>query len=64
MSLLTRLGRKEGQVDEPKQIFAGSKSETSEDAYQQLKLELHNRIIEEMSGGEQPMLAGSSAGEE
>lgn len=63
MSLLTRLGRKEGQVDEPKQIFAGSKSETSEDAYQQLKLELHNRIIEEMSGGEQPMLVSGSADE-
>ncbi len=46
--LLQRLGRSE-EMDEPKPIFAGRRESVGgEDEYQQLKLEIHRRIVDEM----------------
>lgn len=55
MSLLERLGKKEG-LDEPKQIFASRKNETTEDQYQELKLDIHRRIVDEMDREQQEIL--------
>ena len=55
MSLLERLGKKEG-LDEPKRIFAGRRNSSAEDQYQELKLEIHRRIVDEMSLEQQQLL--------
>ncbi len=55
MSLLERLGKKEGS-DEPKRIFAGRRNSSAEDQYQELKLEIHRRIVDEMSVEQQQLL--------
>lgn len=55
MSLLERLGKKEG-AEEAKPIFAGRKNSTSDDQYQELKLEIHQRIVNEMNMEQQQML--------
>ena len=55
MSLLERLGKKEG-LDEQKPIFAGRKNAATEDQYQELKLEIHRRIVDEMSMEQQKIL--------
>ena len=54
--LLQRLGRSE-EIDEPKAIFAGRRESTGgEDEYQQLKLEIHRRIVDEMDLAQQRQL--------
>ena len=54
--LLQRLGRSE-EIDEPKAIFAGRRESTGgEDEYQQLKLEIHRRIVDEMDLAQQRRL--------
>jgi pilus assembly protein CpaF len=58
MSLLERLGRPEG-VEAPKPIFAERKSEVTEDEYQGIKLEIHRRIVDEMSAEQQELLTSA-----
>jgi pilus assembly protein CpaF len=55
MSLLERLGKKEG-MEEAKPIFAGRKNSSTEDQYQELKLEIHRRIVDEMNVEQQRIL--------
>lgn len=55
MSFLERLGKKEG-AEEAKPIFAGRKNSTSDDQYQELNLEIHQRIVNEMNMEQQQML--------
>ncbi|MDU4961762.1 MAG: CpaF family protein [Sporomusaceae bacterium] len=55
MSLLKRLGRPEG-LEEPKPIFGGRKHSSADDQYQELKLEIHRRIVDEMSPEQQRLL--------
>ncbi len=57
-SLLERLGRPQGETVEQKPIFAGRRSEVKEDAYQELKLAIHRRIVDEMNAEEQQILSG------
>lgn len=57
MSLLERLGRPEGQQDVQKPIFAERKMAEDEDAYQDLKLMIHRRIVDEMTPEEQQILS-------
>ena len=54
--LLQRLGRAEDIEDEPKPIFAARKESPGEDEYQQLKLEIHRRIVDEMDLAQQRQL--------
>lgn len=58
MSLLERLGRPEG-VETSKPIFAERKSEVTEDEYQGIKLEIHRRIVDEMSAEQQELLTSA-----
>ena len=54
--LLQRLGRSE-EIDEPKAIFADRRESVGdEDEYQQLKLEIHRRIVDEMDLAQQRQL--------
>lgn len=55
MSLLERLGRKEA-IEEQKPIFAGRKNKATEDQYQELKLDIHRRIVDEMNLEQQQIL--------
>jgi pilus assembly protein CpaF len=55
MSLLKRLGKPEG-LEEPKPIFGERKSSSAEDKYQELKLEIHRRIVDDMSIEQQRVL--------
>lgn len=55
MSLLERLGKKEG-LEESKPIFAGRKSSSTDDQYQELKLDIHRRIVDEMNMEQQQIL--------
>ena len=55
MSLLERLGKKTG-MEEPKPIFAGRKETAVQDQYQELKLDIHRRIVDEMNREEQQVL--------
>lgn len=55
MSLLERLGKKTG-VEEVKPIFADRKNTSNEDQYQELKMEIHRRIVDEMNREEQQIL--------
>jgi len=52
------LGRPEG-VEAPKPIFAERKSEVTEDEYQGIKLEIHRRIVDEMSAEQQELLTSA-----
>nr|WP_092075030.1 CpaF family protein [Dendrosporobacter quercicolus]NSL49995.1 CpaF family protein [Dendrosporobacter quercicolus DSM 1736]SDN27884.1 pilus assembly protein CpaF [Dendrosporobacter quercicolus] len=58
MSLLERLGKKNG-MEEAKPIFAGRKTSSSDDQYQELKLEIHQRIVSEMNVEQQQVLMNS-----
>ena len=55
MSLLERLGKKNG-TEEPKPIFAERKEVSSEDQYQELKLAIHRRIVDDMNLEQQRIL--------
>ncbi|EIW20447.1 MULTISPECIES: CpaF family protein [Pelosinus] len=55
MSLLERLGKKEG-LEESKPIFAGRKNSSTDDQYQELKLDIHRRIVDEMNIEQQQIL--------
>ncbi|MBR1761504.1 MAG: CpaF family protein [Schwartzia sp.] len=57
-ALLERLGRPAGEAIRQRPIFAGRQSETTEDAYQELKLDIHRRIVDEMNAEEQQVLSG------
>lgn len=56
-ALLERLGRPKGERARQRPIFAGRQSETTEDAYQELKLAIHRRIVDEMNAEEQRVLS-------
>lgn len=56
MSLLERLGKK-GQLEEPKMIFAKRQDAAKLDPYQELKMKIHKRIVDEMSNEQQQLLA-------
>ena len=58
-ALLERLGRPKGERARQRPIFAGRQSETTEDAYQELKLAIHRRIVDEMNAEEQRILSGT-----
>ena len=60
MSLLERLGRPANEAPEQKAIFSQRKPEAVEDNYQEMKLKIHRRIVDEMNGEERQFL---SAGE-
>ena len=55
MSLLERLGKKNG-LEEPKAIFAERSNLSTEDQYQELKLAIHRRIVDEMNIEQQRIL--------
>lgn len=55
MSLFERLGKKNGMEEHPS-IFAGRKSSSMEGQYQDLKLEIHRRIVDEMNIEQQQIL--------
>jgi pilus assembly protein CpaF len=57
-ALLERLGRPAGEKPRQRPIFAGRRSETTEDAYQEIKLDIHRRIVDEMSAEERQLLSG------
>ena len=57
-ALLERLGRPADEAIRQRPIFAGRQSETTEDAYQELKLDIHRRIVDEMNAEEQQVLSG------
>ena len=57
--LLERLGCPAGQPIQQKIIFGDRKNEAQEDNYQDLKLTIHRRIVEEMTPKEQQLLASS-----
>ncbi|MBQ9366106.1 MAG: CpaF family protein [Schwartzia sp.] len=63
-ALLERLGRPAGEKIRQKPIFAGRQSEAKEDAYQELKLAIHRRIVDEMSDEEQLLLFGRDSSRE
>ena len=47
--LLERLGRPAGEPIQQKTIFGRRQAEAKEDNYQELKLAIHRRIVDEMS---------------
>jgi len=55
MLLFERLGKKNG-MDEQQFIFAGRKGTSLEGEYQDLKLEIHRRIVDEMNVEQQQIL--------
>lgn len=57
-ALLERLGRPAGEKLRQRPIFAGRRSEATEDAYQEIKLDIHRRIVDEMSAEERQLLSG------
>ena len=57
-ALLERLGRPAGEKPRQRPIFAGRRSEATEDAYQEIKLDIHRRIVDEMSAEERQLLSG------
>lgn len=57
--LLERLGCPAGQPIQQKAIFGDRKNEGKEDNYQDLKLTIHRRIVEEMTPKEQQFLASN-----
>ena len=54
--LLERLGRPAGEPIQQKTIFGRRQAEAKEDNYQELKLAIHRRIVDEMSDQEQQFL--------
>ena len=58
--LLERLGRPVGEPIQQKTIFGKRQSETKEDNYQELKLAIHRRIVDEMSPEEQQFLSSNT----
>ena len=57
-ALLERLGRPAGEQPKQRPIFAGRQSDTTEDLYQELKLAIHRRIVDEMNAEERQVLSG------
>lgn len=57
-SLIERLGRPRGEALRQRPIFAGRESPANEDAYQELKLSIHRRIVDEMNAEERQVLSG------
>ena len=58
--LLERLGRPAGEPIQQKTIFGRHQAEAKEDNYQELKLAIHRRIVDEMSDQEQQFLASNN----
>ena len=58
--LLERLGRPAGEPIQQKTIFGKRQAETKEDNYQELKLAIHRRIVDEMSPEEQQFLSSNT----
>lgn len=58
--LLERLGRPPGEPIQQKIIFGRRQAEAKEDNYQELKLAIHRRIVDEMSDQEQQFLASNN----
>ena len=58
--LLERLGRPAGEKKKKKTIFGRRQAEAKEDNYQELKLAIHRRIVDEMSDQEQQFLASNN----
>ena len=58
--LLERLGRPAGEAIQQKVIFGRRQAEAKEDNYQELKLAIHRRIVDEMSDQEQQFLASNN----
>lgn len=58
--LLERLGRPAGEPIQQKTIFGRRQAEAKEDNYQELKLAIHRRIVDEMSDQEQQFLASNT----
>ena len=58
--LLERLGRPAGEQKKQKTIFGRRQAEAKEDNYQELKLAIHRRIVDEMSDQEQQFLASNN----
>lgn len=57
MSILTRLGRKDGSNQQLRIFSAGQTTENSADSLMQLKLMIHQRIVEEISPEEMIILS-------
>ncbi|WP_196606630.1 CpaF family protein [Pectinatus frisingensis] len=55
MSLLERLGRSNG-INETKQIFGDRTTDNSTNNYQKIKLEIHRRIVDEMTTSHDQLL--------
>ncbi|MBB5335081.1 CpaF family protein [Pectinatus brassicae] len=55
MSLLKRLGKK-NEIDEIGQIFGKRNPNNNDDTYQQIKSEIHQRIVENLDGGQRILL--------
>ena len=58
--LLQRLGRPADEPIQQKTIFGRRQAEAKEDNYQELKLAIHRRIVDEMSDQEQQFLASNN----
>ena len=58
--LLERLGRPPGEPIQQKTIFGRKQAEAKEDNYQELKLAIHRRIVDEMSDQEQQFLSSNN----
>lgn len=58
--LLERLGRPAGEPIQQKTIFGRRQAEAKEDNYQELKLAIHRRIVDEMSDQEQQFLTSNN----
>ncbi len=58
--LLERLGRPAGEPIQQKTIFGRRQADAKEDNYQELKLAIHRRIVDEMSDQEQQFLASNT----
>lgn len=58
--LLERLGRPAGEPIQQKTIFGRRQAEAKEDNYQELKLAIHRRIVDEMSEQEQQFLTSNN----
>ena len=58
--LLERLGRPAGEPIQQKIIFGRRQAEAKEDNYQELKLAIHRRIVDEMSDQEQQFLTSNN----
>lgn len=57
---MERLGRPAGEPIQQKTIFGRRQAEAKEDNYQELKLAIHRRIVDEMSEAEQQFLTSNN----